>query len=130
LTVAVLHLERFKAYTDRYGLDAGHRLLAFCSVGWSVNIRASDLLARIADEEFGLLLPECTATAARVLLARLADATADLCSFSAGIAEWDREEATFELVERADEALYEAKRRGRDRFVTAALAGVRIRSDA
>jgi diguanylate cyclase (GGDEF)-like protein len=130
LTVVVLDLDRFEAYNERHGSDAGDRLLAFCAVGWSVNIRASDFLARIGGEEFGVLLPGCTATAARDILARLRAATIDLHSFSAGIAEWDRRESMFELVERADAALCAAKRGGRDRFVNAALPRVRVRNDA
>jgi diguanylate cyclase (GGDEF)-like protein len=129
LSLAILDLDRFKEFNDRHGHAAGDSLLALCAVGWSVNMRVSDLLARIGGEEFGLLLPDCAGPAARELLGRLHEATADLCSFSAGLAEWDREESTSELVERADEALYEAKRNGRGRSVVASAETVRIRRD-
>jgi PleD family two-component response regulator len=42
---------------------------------------------------------------------------------SSGIAEWDRSESGSDLVARADRALYEAKRTGRDRAVAASVAG-------
>lgn len=121
LTLVLVDLDRFQAYTDRYGRAAGDRLLAFCAVGWGVNVRRSDLLARIGGNQFGLLLPDCTAEQARDLLARLRDATRDLRSFTAGIAEWDGRESTFELEERADTALRRATRGGRSRVVIAPL---------
>ena len=119
LTVAVLDLDRFKEYNDRLGHAAGDRLLGACAARWLAHVRAVDVLARIGGEEFGLLLPDCTAAGGLEIMRRLSAAGRELRTFSAGLSEWRPGETGGDLVSRADEALYEAKRRGRDACVVA-----------
>jgi diguanylate cyclase len=116
----MLDLDGFKHFNDRRGHQAGDRLLKQAAASWASHLRASEMLARYGGEEFSLLLPGCTLKDAKQLLERLRSAMPDGETVSAGIACWDEHEGADALVGRADAALYEAKRAGRDRFVTAA----------
>jgi diguanylate cyclase (GGDEF)-like protein len=120
--VVMLDLDRFKDYNDKEGHQAGDRLLKLCAAAWSNQLRTTDVLARYGGEEFSLLLPGCTLADARVLVERLCEVTPNGQTLSAGIAAWDGNESPPALVGRADNALYEAKRAGRDRVVSAPVA--------
>ena len=117
--VAMLDLDHFKAYNDRYGHQAGDRLLKESASQWEQRMRDTDLLARYAGDEFALALPECEVEDAAELLERLRAATPEDESSSGGIAFWNGAEDAAALMQRADKALYEAKRSGRDRVVHA-----------
>ena len=75
------------------------------------------MLARWGGEEFALLLPACDGPSAQALIERLRGLLPDAVTFSAGIATWDGRLAARALVDQADQALYLAKERGRDRVV-------------
>ena len=115
--VAMLDLDHFKDYNDHQGHQAGDRLLKQLAGAWSNELRTSDTLARYGGEEFALLLPTCSIERAIDVVARLREVTLDGQTCSAGIASWDGTETAVELIGRADRALYEAKRAGRDRTV-------------
>jgi diguanylate cyclase (GGDEF)-like protein len=117
--VVMLDLDRFKDFNDREGHQAGDRLLKQCAAAWSGQLRATDILARYGGEEFSLVLPGCALADGRVLVERLRETTPEGQTLSAGIAMWDGVEPPPTLVGRADGALYEAKRAGRNRVVTA-----------
>jgi diguanylate cyclase (GGDEF)-like protein len=138
-TLVLIDLDRFKAYNDRHGHGAGNRLLA--SVGRTLlhEKRDADVAARFGGEEFAVLVPGRAADGV-VLADRLRRAIAevpaarlhrheipDIVTASAGVATFplDARDGT-ELFELADQALYEAKRRGRDRVVTASEIGGRL----
>jgi diguanylate cyclase (GGDEF)-like protein len=120
--VVMLDLDRFKDYNDKEGHQAGDRLLKLCAAAWSNQLRTTDVLARYGGEEFSLLLPGCTLEDGRVLVERLREVTPDGQTLSAGVTAWDGREAPSALVGRADNALYEAKRAGRDRVVSASAS--------
>jgi diguanylate cyclase len=114
LCVGLIDLDRFKAYNDRHGHQAGDRLLKAAGAAWWANLRNTDLLVRYGGEEFAVLLPDCGLEHAMVIAERLRTALPEgTCSI--GIAEWVRGEGVDELVRRADQALYAAKEGGRDR---------------
>jgi len=117
ICVAMLDLDHFKEYNDAYGHQVGDRMLKEVAAAWRDVLRPYDLLARYGGEEFGLILAGCVLDEAVGIIERLRRATPDGVSCSAGIAEWDRNEYPQRLVGRADRALYEAKRSGRDQTI-------------
>ncbi|MHB1598460.1 MAG: GGDEF domain-containing protein [Acidimicrobiales bacterium] len=119
LALAMVDLDDFKAFNDTYGHAAGDAFLANAAKHWRASLRATDFLARYGGEEFAVLLPGCTAAQAALLAERLRSETPDHQTCSVGIAHWDGHEGADALLGRADIALYEAKRLGRDRVVTA-----------
>lgn len=119
LCVAMLDLDLFKAYNDERGHQAGDRLLKQSTASWANELRASDILARYGGEEFTVALPGCTLADAKTIVERLRSTMPAGQTVSAGIACWNGRESAEDLVGRADAALYEAKRTGRDRLVTA-----------
>jgi diguanylate cyclase (GGDEF)-like protein len=120
LSVALLDLDHFKRFNDEYGHQAGDRLLKTATAAWSGKLRAVDQLARYGGEEFIVLLPGATAELAASVLERLRGVTPAGQTFSAGVAAWDGNETSEELIARADQALYQAKDAGRDRILAAA----------
>jgi diguanylate cyclase (GGDEF)-like protein len=119
LCVAMLDLDFFKNYNDQRGHQAGDRHLKQSAAAWVSELRASDTLARYGGEEFTVALPGCTLINAKDIVERLRAAMPGDQTVSAGVACWNGRESAEELVGRADAALYEAKRSGRDRLVTA-----------
>jgi diguanylate cyclase (GGDEF)-like protein len=119
LCVGMLDLDFFKHFNDERGHQAGDRLLKQSAAAWVNELRASDTLARYGGEEFTVALPGCTLFNAKDIVERLREAMPEGSTVSAGVACWNGRESAEELVGRADAALYEAKRTGRDRLVTA-----------
>ncbi|HEX6678885.1 MAG TPA: GGDEF domain-containing protein [Actinomycetes bacterium] len=119
LSVALLDLDHFKDFNDRFGHQAGDRLLKSATAAWAAALRATDRLCRYGGEEFAVLLPGATAEQAGEVLERLRAASPQEQTFSAGLVCWDGQEISDELVARADRALYAAKAAGRDRIVAA-----------
>jgi diguanylate cyclase (GGDEF)-like protein len=115
----MLDLDHFKDYNDERGHQAGDRLLKQSAAAWATELRASDTLARYGGEEFTVALPGCTITNAKALVERLREVMPGGQTVSAGVACWNGRESAEELVGRADAALYQAKRNGRDQLVTA-----------
>ena len=119
LCVAMLDLDRFKQFNDAYGHQAGDRLLRTAAAAWRGQMRTTDVLARYGGEEFVVALPACELVAASSIVERMRAAMPEGETCSAGVAEWSRDETAEDLMRRADEALYAAKRGGRDRAVLA-----------
>ena len=120
LCVAIVDLDHFKAYNDTKGHAAGDKLLLHAAAEWTERLRRSDVLARYGGEEFAVMLPGCAIDRALPLLERLREATPGEVTCSVGLAEWDGIERPDQLIERADRALYVAKREGRDRTTVSA----------
>ncbi|MDA0184188.1 diguanylate cyclase [Solirubrobacter phytolaccae] len=120
LCLAMLDLDRFKAYNDQYGHQAGDELLAAAADAWRPELRATDTLARYGGEEFAVLLPHSDEEGARIVVERLLAVVPFGQTASAGIAIWNGSESEDELLARADAALYDAKHAGRARALVAA----------
>ena len=123
LTVAMVDLDHFKKYNDRFGHVAGDTLLRAVAALMVSNIRGQDLVVRYGGEEFCLVLPDTDILGGHHLLDKLReggrDATTDVgITLSAGLTSWDGIEDITALIERADQALYRAKESGRDRVVS------------
>ena len=122
MAVILADLDRFKRLNDTYGHEAGDRALRLFAATFSDALRAQDLLSRHGGEEFVAALPGCSGQHARTVADtvrhRLARAIAEhglppfTCSF--GVAEADEGEELAAVIARADRALFEAKRAGRD----------------
>jgi diguanylate cyclase (GGDEF)-like protein len=119
LTVAMLDLDRFKAYNDAHGHQAGDRLLKTAAAGWRGCLREADLLGRYGGDEFIVLLPDCTLESAAERLEALRAATPEPLTCSVGVCAWEPGDALEALLARVDAALYTAKAGGRDRLVAA-----------
>lgn len=119
LAVVMIDLDRFKDYNDANGHQAGDRLLGEIGRAWRTHLRLSDFVARYGGEEFAALLPACPPDEAIAAVERLRLAIPEFQTCSAGVAYWDGKEGPEALIGRADIALYQAKREGRDRVVIA-----------
>ena len=117
LSLVVIDLDNFKAYNDAFGHPAGDALLKACAAAWADHLRATDVLARIGGEEFGVLLPGCPPDDAVVVAERLRAAMPGGQTCSLGIATWDGACSASQLYSVADGALYQAKTGGRNRIV-------------
>ena len=119
LCVAIVDIDRFKAYNDLHGHLAGDEVLHESAIAWDTALRAEDTVARFGGEEFLVLLPDTAPEQAVEVVERLRAVTAYGQSCSAGLACWDFLESVDELLARADKALYLAKAAGRDQLAEA-----------
>ena len=119
LTFVMIDLDHFKRYNDRRGHPAGDAVLRGAAQAWLKQLRPTDMLARYGGEEFTLLLPDTDARQAQQLVDRLRAPVPDRQTFSAGIATWDGREGATEVLQRADAALLQAKKAGRNRTMVA-----------
>jgi diguanylate cyclase (GGDEF)-like protein len=118
--VAIIDLDRFKDYNDASGHPRGDLLLKEGTAAWRDRLREVDFLARYGGEEFAVILPDCGLDEAREVIDRVRDATPHGQTSSSGIACWNGSEVPEDLVLRADLALYQAKRSGRNQTAQAA----------
>ena len=144
LALLMIDVDRFKLYNDRYGHQRGDECLrAVAAAMAQVARRPADLTARYGGEEFVLLLPGVDEAGAGAIAARMLAAIratgiehagnppSGIVTASIGVASvlprlGRAESSAAALVERADAALYEAKRTGRDRAVTQERAAVAV----
>jgi diguanylate cyclase (GGDEF)-like protein len=117
--VGMIDIDHFKSFNDSRGHPEGDRLLQRAVTAWSAQIRETDLLTRYGGEEFAIILRDCDLADAALILERLREVTPDGQTCSVGVACWDGSESAEELTARADDALYAAKKQGRDRITVA-----------
>jgi diguanylate cyclase len=125
LSAGLIDIDNFKKLNDSLGHAAGDKALAALAAGVRAKLRPQDHVARFGGEEFVVLLPGIDAAAAQVALTRLQrelsaslfmhEGRDVLITFSAGVTVYRFGEALGTALERADEALYEAKRAGKNR---------------
>lgn len=126
LAVCFMDLDRFKQVNDQYGHEAGDAVLMECARRVTDSIRLSDTLSRLGGDEFVLLLEgsltveECDLVLHRVLEAVRRPITINaheiVMGASIGVTYYPFDEAgPAELLDHADQAMYEAKRSGRNR---------------
>ncbi len=128
LSVIMFDIDRFKSVNDTYGhLVGDHVLTEFTALCRQV-LRQEDILGRYGGEEFAVVLPETKKSEAFELAERLRQLAAETVievadsklnfTLSAGVAAFQLGYETFDdTLHRADQALYEAKRNGRNRVV-------------
>lgn len=126
LGLVLMDIDHFKRINDQRGHAAGDEVLRCYSIEILSIFRHHDLVARYGGEEFAVLLPNTTREgvlrALEKVRRRVAEVSAQrsedevpMPTFSAGVAEFQPGEAPNSLIERADNALYSAKRKGRNR---------------
>lgn len=125
-----LDIDRFKAINDQYGRNAGDEVLRACAEACLKTLRRSDVLGRLGGEEFGMLLPETNSQDAMVCAERIRSLIEGLdipvggatvrVTVSCGVAPLTSNLETEAMWSAAaDVALYQAKRAGRNRCVSA-----------
>ena len=129
LAVGLIDIDNFKRLNDTLGHAVGDKALQSLSAAVRERLRPVDHLARFGGEEFVVLLPATPRADALQALTRLQrslsaslfmhDEQEVFVTFSAGVTEWRPGEALEAALERADEALYEAKRSGKNRTCAA-----------
>lgn len=131
LSLIIADIDNLKSFNDTYGHTGGDSLLKTFAETIKATVRDTDIVARYGGDEFALLLPETDLKAAMEMAERIRSqiharsyfqkelpANADI-SASFGVAEFSLHgESEKELVKRADKALYEAKKTGRNRVVS------------
>ncbi len=125
LCLLIFDLDHFKAINDTYGHQIGDKVLEECARVVDSTLRETDIFGRLGGEEFGVVLLQTDLDGARLLAERLRSAIETMrvdceggtirVTVSIGGTQWDRNDRKVEVImNRADNALYEAKRRGRN----------------
>ncbi len=126
LSLILFDIDHFKQVNDTHGHAAGDQVLSRLSDTCGTALRDQDVIGRLGGEEFAVLLPETASDAAAAVAERLREAVERVSpgwsggelavTISIGVAAWGPDDESVESVlHRADEALYEAKRQGRNR---------------
>ncbi len=125
LTLVIADIDLFKQVNDDYGHAFGDKVLKEIASFLSAGVRESDFIARFGGEEFIILLPETNLVDATRAMNKIRLGITKLqikhnnktvaVSLSFGLSEFDNDDTTKAVFERADKALYRAKEKGRNR---------------
>lgn len=132
LSLAMLDVDHFKHINDTHGHPIGDRVLLAVAQWIAKGVRGSDVVARYGGEEFAVLLPNAASGEVEPRFKQLLqDIAASAYQYdvlgrkeqvrftvSCGLVDLEQGENEDAFLKRADEALYEAKRKGRNRVVT------------
>ena len=127
LCLMMIDVDNFKLFNDRYGHIAGDRVLVAVAEALREYLRPTDLVARFGGDEFAVLLPDLQLKQARQTAERIRQQVAGLSpsslatavTISIGLASRTADDDVATLVQRADEAMYDAKQGGRNRVAVA-----------
>jgi diguanylate cyclase (GGDEF)-like protein len=126
-------VDNFKSINDEYGHDCGDAVLRDVAYEMRKHLRSFELVYRLGGEEFLIVLPGITQTAAEIVAERLREAveqlrpTGILVTISLGLSSGVGESVVYDpMFKAADDALYEAKRNGRNHVVLAAPSATEI----
>jgi diguanylate cyclase (GGDEF)-like protein len=124
LCLMMIDIDNFKLFNDHYGHIAGDRVLLAVAEALRDRLRPTDLIARFGGDEFAVLLPSLDVEQARQAGERLRQRILELSpsslskaiTISIGVSSQVSGDDVGSLVQRADEAMYAAKTRGRNRI--------------
>ncbi|MGD2131865.1 MAG: PleD family two-component system response regulator [Maricaulaceae bacterium] len=130
VAVIIADIDHFKQINDAHGHDAGDVVLREFAGRLAINVRAIDAACRYGGEEFVVIMPDADLDAARSVAERIRRAVQDKpisaakgveldVTVSLGVASLEPGDDLNRLIKRADQALYAAKQRGRNRVVLA-----------
>ena len=125
LTIAMIDLDNFKEINDHYGHGVGDEMLRVYAREVLSIFRRYDMVARYGGEEFAVILPNTDKQGSEYAFRKIRTKVGDtfiinaseaipIPTFSAGLAIYKPGESVESLIERADNAMYKAKQRGRD----------------
>lgn len=122
LSLLMLDIDNFKNYNDNEGHPAGDEVLKKCAKVFRNSVRTMDIVCRYGGEEFVIILPQTDKAGAQIIAERLRK-QAELflpTTVSVGIATLPQDAQSIEdLVQRADDALYQAKKSGKNKWCAA-----------
>jgi diguanylate cyclase len=128
LCVALLDIDNFKHFNDTYGHHVGDTALQHLAKVIQETVRPTDIAARFGGEEFVILLPDTSLNEAVETISRLQRALTKqfflgnnerlLITFSAGVSLFKQNEEQVAVLNRADQAMYLAKKTGKNRVMT------------
>jgi diguanylate cyclase (GGDEF)-like protein len=128
LAVIYLDLDDFKAVNDAHGHATGDAVLRLVADAMRGAVRQADVVGRLGGDEFAVLMPETDGTVAHAAATRLATSirtvfrgTPSVTASIGVVAVSGTEAGTDELLRKADQAMYAAKRAGKDRVVQVAM---------
>lgn len=129
LSLAVIDFDHFKKINDTYGHHCGDALLREVAFIFRANVREHDIVTRTGGDEFVILMPDSDLAAAKSALARLMkimagqdivideeEALSVRTTMSVGVTQLRGKDGAKSLLERADAAMYKAKKAGRNRI--------------
>ena len=127
LCIALADVDNFKSINDNYGHSAGDKTLKVIAKALQQGLRETDFIARYGGEEFVLLFPETALDELDAPLNKLREKIKSIVftfksqkvpiTISFGASQLTAEDTSRQVFDRADEALYEAKKAGRDRVI-------------
>ena len=121
--VIVADVDRFKQYNDRFGHDAGDRVLCMAADALKARFREEDHISRIGGDEFCVIMPGLSQSSGEEICKRIREINRELAensgdlppvTLSAGIAFWDRPNPRGNLFKDADSTLLELKQKHED----------------
>ncbi len=128
LALVYLDLDDFKAVNDRHGHQTGDAVLRLVADATRSAVRQSDIIGRLGGDEFAVLMPETEGPVAHAAATRLASGirtvfrgTPSVTASIGVVSALGTATGPDELLHRADAAMYEAKRAGKDRVIQVAL---------
>lgn len=125
-TIVIMDIDNFKNVNDTFGHCVGDEVIKELVHIVNANIRDFDIFGRFGGEEFVLLLNNATSEKARIVIERICETFAKMelvslkgkrCTVSLGFTQNKYGDSITTALNRADQALYEAKRGGRNRAV-------------
>lgn len=132
LVLMMLDIDYFKKFNDIYGHQVGDQVLRLVARTLTDNVKGRDIAARYGGEEFAIVLPETSlaggvkvadvlrkAVETKEVINKTSNETLGRITLSVGVAEYNPGESISEFIERADAALYAAKKAGRNRVEAA-----------
>ncbi|HEB12518.1 MAG TPA: GGDEF domain-containing protein [Actinobacteria bacterium] len=128
ISLIMIDIDHFKPFNDKFGHRLGNELLIQMAAVFKAQVRGVDIVCRYGGEEFVILLPNTGTEAAHEIAERIRTTidendlpgteTLEKCSISAGVATYPNDaEDDLQLIDRADEAVHEAKQIGRNKVV-------------